>query len=182
MIKDLKCFKRHILFILSITVFVLSSCSGFVSSEESFRQGVKYSQEAKYDEAIVEFNKAIQIKPTSTAYSFRSYVYLLQNKPALAMEDCNKAIEIDSSNTQAYNNRAAAYQKLGNFNQAIIDCNKVIEINPQISFAYKNRALAYFAKKDYAKTWLDVHRAESMSYVFDTDFIKKLKKDSGRKE
>ena len=48
--------------------------------------------------------------------------------------------------------------------------------------AYYNRAVAYFYKKDYDRCWKDVHKAESLGYKFSPDFIKSLKKASGREK
>jgi tetratricopeptide (TPR) repeat protein len=166
--------------VLLVCVIALTSCSVTSPAEEAFRKGMDFSQAGRFYEAITQFTKAIQIKPSSIAYSFRSYDYLMLNNPALAIVDCDKAIEIDPKNTQAYNNRAAAYKMQGNFDQAIADCNKAIELNPNIAYPYKNRALVYCSKKEYAKAWIDVHKAESMGYKFDPEFIQKLKKASAR--
>ncbi len=179
---NFKGLKGFFLLVLFVSVLIVSNCYAKTPAEEAFQKGASYSQQGKYNEAIAQFTKAIQIKPTSAAYSYRAYVYLLQNKTAPALSDCNKALEIDPKNSQAYNNRAAAYQRKGDFDQAILDCNKAIEINPNNPYPYKNRAVAYFAKKEYDKSWDDVHKAESLAYNFDINFIQKVRKASGRKE
>ena len=56
-----------------------------------------------------------------------------------AIQDYNKAIEINPEFSQTYNHRGIAKSKSGNIKGAIQDFNKAIEINPEYSPAYNNR-------------------------------------------
>ena len=56
-----------------------------------------------------------------------------------AIEDYNKAIELNLQYAEAYNNRGVANFNLGKYKKAIKDYNKVIELNPQYAEAYNNR-------------------------------------------
>ncbi len=60
--------------------------------------------------------------------------------------------------------------------------SEAIKSQPNFAGFYYNRGIAYFYKKDYDKCWQDVHKAESLGYKFDHDFIVSLRKASGRKE
>jgi len=61
-----------------------------------------------------------------------------------AISEYTKAIEINPSLAEAYNNRGLAYaQGKGQYDKAISDCTKAIEINPSLAEAYNNRGLAY---------------------------------------
>ena len=61
-----------------------------------------------------------------------------------AISEYTKAIEINPSLAEAYNNRGLAYaQGKGQYDKAISDCTKAIEINPSLEEAYSNRGLAY---------------------------------------
>ncbi|PIP19331.1 MAG: hypothetical protein COT38_02470 [Candidatus Omnitrophica bacterium CG08_land_8_20_14_0_20_41_16] len=60
--------------------------------------------------------------------------------------------------------------------------SEAIKDRPNFAGFYYNRGIAYFYKKDYDKSWLDVYKAESMGCKFNVDFIKSLRKASGRKE
>jgi tetratricopeptide (TPR) repeat protein len=57
-----------------------------------------------------------------------------------------------------------------------------IKKTPNYAGAYYNRAVAYFYKKDYERCWQDVHKAESLGSEFSEDFMKSLKKASGREK
>ena len=56
-----------------------------------------------------------------------------------AIEDYDRAIEINPENAGAYYNRGVAYGKLGDHRQAIEDYDRAIEINPEYAEAYNNR-------------------------------------------
>jgi len=56
-----------------------------------------------------------------------------------AIEDLNKAIEINPKYAEAYSYRGLAKAKSGDFKGAIEDFNKAIEINPNDAEAYYNR-------------------------------------------
>lgn len=60
--------------------------------------------------------------------------------------------------------------------------SEAIKKNPKYAGAYYNRAVAYFYKTDYDKSWQDVHKAESLGFKFNPDFIESLKEVSGREK
>ena len=65
----------------------------------------------------------------------------------------------------------------------IVIFSQAIEKNPNHAGAYYNRAAAYFYKKDYDKSWQDIHKAGALGIKVDPVFIAlvdKLKKASGR--
>jgi len=49
--------------------------------------------------------------------------------------------------------------------------------------AYYHRSKAYFLKKDYDKSWIDIHRAQEIGCsIIDSDFLADLKKASRRQQ
>ena len=60
--------------------------------------------------------------------------------------------------------------------------DEAIKDRPNFAGFYYNRGVAYFYKKDYDKSWQDVHKAESLGYKFNADFVESLKKASGREK
>jgi len=57
------------------------------------RQGDSYSDQKLWDEAIIEYSKAIEIDPNlAVAYGNRAYAYLYREQYDMAIADCNKAI------------------------------------------------------------------------------------------
>jgi hypothetical protein len=51
--------------------------------------------------------------------------------------------------------------------------------NPNQPGLYYNRAVAYFCKKDFEKSWQDLHKAQSLGCVTEQSFLDKLRKGSG---
>ncbi|MDD5116024.1 MAG: tetratricopeptide repeat protein [Candidatus Omnitrophica bacterium] len=61
--------------------------------------------------------------------------------------------------------------------------SEAIKNKPDYAGAYYNRAAAYFHKKEYDKSWQDIHKAEALGIKVDSKFlelVEKLKKASGR--
>ncbi|MFB3895766.1 MAG: tetratricopeptide repeat protein [bacterium] len=58
-----------------------------------------------------------------------------------AITACTQAIELDSTYTDAYNNRGLAYAQKREFDRAIADFDKALEINPRLGETYFNKAL-----------------------------------------
>jgi len=56
-----------------------------------------------------------------------------------AIDEYNKAIEIDPELMDGYNNRGLAYHNKGQYDKALSDLNKALEINPDYADAKKNR-------------------------------------------
>ncbi len=66
---------------------------------------------------------------------------------------------------------------------SIVIFSAAIKKNRNYAGTYYNRALAYFYKKDYDKSWKDVHQAERLGIEVNQRFLElidKLKKASGR--
>jgi tetratricopeptide (TPR) repeat protein len=61
----------------------------------------------------------------------------------LAIEDYTRAIELDPSLTQAYNNRAYTFMVQHNYAVALLDLDKAIELRPDYINALMNRADIY---------------------------------------
>ncbi|MBI3129246.1 MAG: tetratricopeptide repeat protein [Candidatus Tectomicrobia bacterium] len=60
-----------------------------------------------------------------------------------ALEDLNKAIQLNPVDAEAYNNRGGVFCMLERFELAIADFSKAIELNPTYQKAYLNRAKTF---------------------------------------
>jgi tetratricopeptide (TPR) repeat protein len=152
------------------------------ASQEASDQGVAYLDRQRYDEAIAEFNKAIEIDPSfADAYYNRGIANSKKGNLDQAISDYTKAIQINPKDSDFYYNRGLAYHKKNDFDQAISDYTKTIQISPDAA-AYYNRALDYSLKKEYDYAWDDVHKAEALGYKVNASFLEELKKASGRQD
>jgi tetratricopeptide (TPR) repeat protein len=119
------------------------------------------------DEESGEFLRA---NPNSAkAYNDRGVAYRMNGKQKEAIACFTKAIEIDPAYAQAYNNRGISYgsSEIKNYTLALYDFDKAIEIEPQNGEYYFDRAILYFDKKDYDKSWEDLHKAEALGFKND---------------
>ena len=138
--------------ILIIGCSILFSCATAQQTQWKSREaevynnrGFDYCEIGQYDQAILDFSKAIEINPRlAHAYNNRGAAYLYKAQYDQAILDLSKAIEINPRLARAYSNRGWAYIKKWQYDQAISDFNKTIEINPGFVEAYFNRAIAYF--------------------------------------
>src|SRR4030042_4294328 len=110
----------------SVHPFGLNSNSGTSNQAIVYsNQGINLLNEAKYDEAIANFNKAIEIDDKyANAYSGRGLGYYRMGQYDLAMADYNKAIELDPNDATAWHNKGVALEKLGRNEEAQV-CYKM---------------------------------------------------------
>ena len=131
-----------------------------MTAQDYFRRAFKNDDLGKYEEAIEDLNKAIELKPDYTyAYNNRGFAYNNLGQYNRAIEDLDKAIELDPDNTYAYNNRGFAYNNLGQYNRAIEDYDKAIELDPDYARAYNNRGSTYDDLKQYDRAIEDYDKA-----------------------
>lgn len=103
------------------------------NAEPYYNRGLAYLRKSQYDEAITEFNKAIEINPRySLAYNDRGYAYLNKRQYDRAISDFTKAIEIKPRYHKAYNNRAVSYYYKGEYDRAWEDVQKAHSLGFQV--------------------------------------------------
>ena len=135
-------------------------------------RGIAYSQLEQYQQAIADFNKAIEINPgleqpyynRVIVYQDRGLAYLVLGQYQEAIADFNKVIEYELYEYYelGYVGRGTAYYKLGQYQQAIADFNKAIEINPHMAEAYYARSLIYANSGEKEKAIADLEKATEM--------------------
>ena len=113
-------------------------------------RGNAYRDLKRYNEAIVDYNKVMELDPKDAlAYKNRGLAYYSLKRYDEAIADCNKAIELDPKDAMIYHNRGVAYRDLERDDEAIADYNKAIELDPNLALAYGNRGPAYHHLKRY---------------------------------
>ncbi len=96
-----------------------------------FSRGIALSYLKKFDKALEDYTKAIELKPKfKDAYLERGLLRLAMKKLDDAIADFDMVIKLDSKNYVAYANRATAHFIKGNSVKALTDIKKSIETNP----------------------------------------------------
>src|SRR5258708_25459262 len=76
-----------------------------------------------------------------------------------AIEDLNRAVELDPKEWRIYGLRGEARKEAGDLDGAILDFTKVLELNPSHALSYASRASTRNLKKDYAGAIPDYTKA-----------------------
>ena len=97
-------------------------------------------------------------------YINKGYEKIVDGDYKGALQQFNKAIELDSSNIEAYNNRGIVLGILGDHVRAIQDFNRAIVLNPHDSEAYKSRGISKLYLSQKTSGCLDLAKAEQMGY------------------
>jgi len=79
-----------------------------------------------------------------------------------AVVELTKAIDLNSSDATAYDDRACAYIKLRQYKRAIDDENKSLSINDKNFLAHLNRGSAYFELRDWGNAIKDFKDANKI--------------------
>jgi TonB family protein len=99
------------------------------------------SEKGDLDAALVDFGKAIEIKPDSfEAYLERGIAHLSKKAFELAVSDLNKAVELNAKSAMAWANRGDAYEKKGDAGHAKADYQKAVELDANVEPAKSNLA------------------------------------------
>lgn len=117
-----------------------------------FYRAVAYQAIEKFDEAMLDYTKSIQLNPKMTdAYYNRARIILSRkdiNNPDIkkAVEDLEKALEFDPNFIDALYAMAAAQKKLENYHKALEYLEKLILLEPE---AVNARALKKLILQKY---------------------------------
>ncbi|MDR2490428.1 MAG: tetratricopeptide repeat protein, partial [Spirochaetaceae bacterium] len=129
---------------------------------EFIERGIAFLEDDKYDSALAEFNKALELKPDyAAALYFIGDVYFFQDKYDTAIEYYTRTLNIDpipnadANYWDAYLARGICYLEKNDYDRAIADFNQSEKLRPKGAFMFYKRGLAYFNKKLYTSATKD---------------------------
>ncbi|NQT10379.1 MAG: tetratricopeptide repeat protein [Desulfobacteraceae bacterium] len=156
-----------LMIVTSLSIYLVCGCSSTTELKQTWghietyvERGKFYMSKGQYDQAISEFNKAIQINPKYVnAYLYRGHAYAEKGQYDQAISEFNSLLRLKPRLAAAYHGLGYAYGKKGQHDQAISEFNKAIEINPKFFQAYLNRAVSYRLKGEYDQAISDCNKA-----------------------
>ena len=119
--------------LLLVALPLISGCGddgdGLTEAEKHVYKGNDYFEEGRFDDAIAEYSKAIELDPTNAYfYSMRSWGHSENGDYELAIADLDKAIELEPNNGGFFYNRSDVYRRMGDAARADADLNKAREL------------------------------------------------------
>ena len=151
---------------ISFSCFSQNSVSYDTIVKDDYMLGNEYFMlEKNYSKAIECYDRYIKKNGGWINYAL---MYRGQCKSALtnhlgAIADYNASIKMDSTNADAYFNRANSKSDLGDYYGAIKDYTTSIRLKKKIlETAYFNRSLAYYELREFEKSIADLNSAISL--------------------
>ena len=115
------------------------------SADEHLDMGVDYLDQGQFDEAIAEFQAAIQLDPDEAKAHYNlGLAYQKQEKLDEAAAAYQEALQLDPDLADVHNNLGLIYNKQGKPDQAMAEYQEAIRINPDDDTAHYNLALYYY--------------------------------------
>ena len=110
-----------------------------------YNLGKIYEDNGKYDKAIEEYNKAIELNP----YHYRTYlnlgnIYYKMGRIDEAIVHYKKALSFNPNDYKAWNNLGTISIQKGLYEEAIKNYKRAIEIKPDYVFCLNNLGELYF--------------------------------------
>ena len=134
-------------------------------------KGIACSKRGKYDQAIANFSKVIELNPElAIVYYNRGVAYGKKGEVDLAIEDYAKAVRLNPHYLDAYNNRGIAFNIKGEHELAIQDFDKVIQLEPKFALAYYNRGVAWLFLRKWEKARVDLTVAQNSGLDITANF------------
>ncbi len=132
-------------------------------------RGVAYLGQRKYDEAMADFDSALEMQPEyADAYANRGRAHYEREEYEAAIADLDQAVEHDGELAQAYGNRGLAYEGLGDDELASADYTRAIELS-QDPQAYFNRGMLRYTLGQFDDAYEDfrlvVEHSDTDSYL-----------------
>lgn len=132
-------------------------------AEALYDRGVTHWRLGDVDEAINNYNKALQLVPDYVSvYTSRGIAYTAKELFERALSDFAKAMAIEPEYAPAYNSRAGLYRAIGYYDLAITDYTQAILLYPQFDKPHNNRGELWFAVGHYEQALADFKRAEEL--------------------
>ncbi len=106
--------------------------------------GFAYGVQGNYDLAIETLNQALEIKPTSAAYTNKGVAFLKQGKSVEAEQNFKRAVELDDKDAMAWSNLGSYYAERNQSSKAKPALEKSLGLSPKNLDALWNLGGIYF--------------------------------------
>jgi len=125
-----------------------------------FDLGVKYQQQGRYDLAVEQYKKALEIEYNyAKTHNNLGSVYFLMEKYDQAIQEYQEAIDIKPDYAEAYYNLGLAYETIGKLEEAEKNYLVAARFKPDHPQVHKSLGDIYKRLKKYEKAMKEYQRA-----------------------
>jgi Tfp pilus assembly protein PilF len=138
-------------------------------AEEYWRQAYAFQMSGKLDRAIEYYRKSIEVCPTAEAHTFLGWTYSFQRRYEDAIEECKRAIEVDPTFGNPYNDIGAYLIELGRWAEAVSwleEATRASRYEPR-HFPHFNLARVYARQYDVAKAIDHLEKALALEPTYE---------------
>jgi tetratricopeptide (TPR) repeat protein len=118
-----------------------------------FEQAFEHQKNKELDEAVELYKKSIDAFPTAEAYTFLGWTYSWMGRIDDAIAECHKAIEVDPTFGNPYNDIGSYLLMKGEIDDAIPWLERALQASRYESYCYPHMNLGrvYEAKRDWLR-------------------------------
>jgi len=120
---------------------------------ELFQRAYAHQMRGELDEAVALYTRSIETYPTAEGYTFRGWTYSFQGRTDDAIAECMKAIEVDPTFGNPYNDIGAYLIEQNRLDEAIPWLERAL-VAPRYEsycFPHVNLGRVYEMKKLFAR-------------------------------
>src|SRR5262245_41407970 len=126
-----------------------------------FNEAYQLQRKGELEKAVEFYKKSIECYPTAEAYTFLGWTYSFMGRLDDAIEQCHKAIEVDPTFGNPYNDIGAYLLQRGEIDEAIPWLQRALLATRYESYHYPhvNLGRAYEAKRDWLRAKEEYRKA-----------------------
>lgn len=127
-----------------------------------YNRGLLLSKNNKFEEALNDLSKSIELKRYPKAYGARANVYYKLKDLSKCRADAEMALSAEPNNIRANYVLGNCYEDLDQLEKALYFYGKTIELNSQESLFYLRRAIVFGKQKKYNECLNDLESATTI--------------------
>jgi tetratricopeptide (TPR) repeat protein len=140
--------KKRVFFIATLILVTVSVFGQ--SARKSYKAGMEFVDNQKYDDAIVQFTSAIGFEPSNPDYYYaRGQAYLMVAKYVEARADFEKSLVFAPKNVDAMISLGAVCNKLGKYEEALKFLNHAAKLDRRNTKVYPEKVITLTNLKRY---------------------------------
>lgn len=137
-----------------------------IRAQESYDSGVKLLTIARYQQAILSFDRTTALQRNfADAYRMRGRALIGEARPDRAIADFGAYVALRPNDPQGFIDRSAAYLAMKDYSSAAADASAAIHLDPKMAVAYNHRGIAERGMGDPQKALEDFNRAVELAPV-----------------